>query len=251
MAYTRKLIFSSPLLAWHQLTLDAAHPEWSAEFRVAVSSILLPQSHCFDCQLGHQRFVCDPTTALWLTSDQPYRLRRHWAAQRSALITLQSDFGSVGRAAMPLSAHAALLLWQRRLQAGTFESLQVEEALLTLLRPHRPSETDRSTAIHPAVERAREHLASDPQRADTLSDIAVAAHCSPFHLARAFRKHTGHSLHSYRTHLRMGMALERMHEGEGNLSHIAVDLGYASHSHFGNVFRRHFGLTPRQLRLIR
>jgi AraC family transcriptional regulator len=48
----------------------------------------------------------------------------------------------------------------------------------------------------------------------------------------------------------MDMALMRIQEGEQNLSGLAFDLGYASHSHFTSVFRRHFGVTPSQMRFI-
>lgn len=248
MAYTRQTIFSSALFTWQQVTLEAAHPDWSADFRVAATSVLLPLTHCFACQLGTQRFICDPTSALWLTPNSPYRLRRPWARQRSSLISFAEDTTSPGRAAVSLSTHAALLRCQRRLLAGTVEALQVEEALVDLVQTRKLGDSPVESITHPAVERAREHIAAAPERADTLADIAAAAHCSPFHLARTFRLSTGHSLHAYRTRLRMGMALLRIQDGEQNLSELAHDLGYSSHSHFSSVFRRHFGLNPRQVR---
>jgi AraC family transcriptional regulator len=250
VAYTRQTVFSSPLLTWQQVTLDEAHPQWSADFHVAATSVLLPLTHCFGCELGGQRFVCDPASALWLAPDIPYRLRRPWASQRSNLITLTTDMAAPGRAALPLTAHTSLFRWQRRLHAGTAAPLQIEEALVALLDPQQRRERPQTLSTHAAVERAREHIAAAPQRADTLADIAAAAHCSPFHLARVFRQRTGHSLHAHRTRLRMDMALMRIQEGEQNLSGLAFDLGYASHSHFTSVFRRHFGVTPSQMRFI-
>jgi AraC family transcriptional regulator len=250
MAYTRQTLFSSDLLTWQNLTLEAAHPDWSVDFRVAATSLLLPVTHCFGCQLNSLRFVCDPTTSLWLTPDEPYRLRRPWSGQRSSLITLTVDVVAPGRAALPLSAHAALHGWQRRLRTGEVEPLAVEEALLALTQANLPVENLQASSTHRAVERAREHIAAAPQAADTLSYIATAAHFSAFHLARAFRRHTGHSLHGYRTRLRMGLALMRLHEGEENLTALALDLGYASHSHFSGAFRRHFGVTPSLMRTL-
>jgi AraC family transcriptional regulator len=250
MAYTRQTIFSSPLLTWQQVTLDDAHPQWSADFRVVAASVLLPLTHCFGCELGGQRFVCDPTSALWLAPDVPYRLRRPWASQRSSLITLTADIAAPGRAALPRTAHTSLLRWQRLLRGGSAEPLQIEEALVLLLRSQWRRERVGTSSIHAAVERAREHIASAPERADTMAEIAAAAHCSPFHLARAFRSHTGHSLHAYRTRLRMGLAVMRIQQGEQNLSGLAGDLGYSSHSHFSSVFRRHFDVTPGQMRRV-
>ena len=101
---------------------------------------------------------------------------------------------------------------------------------------------------HRAVEAAREYLALYPQRNDSISGIAAAAHCSAFHLARMFRRQTGQSLHAYRTQRRMALALERLGQGENNLSALAADLGFSSHSHLGVVFRRCFGASLSQVR---
>jgi AraC family transcriptional regulator len=46
----------------------------------------------------------------------------------------------------------------------------------------------------------------------------------------------------------MTMALDRLREGERDLSALALDLGYANHSHFSDVFRRSFGAAPTQVR---
>ena len=46
----------------------------------------------------------------------------------------------------------------------------------------------------------------------------------------------------------MTQALARLNEGETDISRLAADLGYASHSHFSSVFRRTFGTPPNQMR---
>jgi AraC-like DNA-binding protein len=131
------------------------------------------------------------------------------------------------------------------------ETLAVEEGLVRWIDTLRSSADDRARRPqrrHRAVERAREHIAADPGRGDTLADIARAANCSAFHLARCFRQQTGQSLHGFRTQLRMTAALDRLRQGEQDLSALAADLGYASHSHFTGVFRRNFGRAPSQVR---
>jgi AraC-like DNA-binding protein len=50
------------------------------------------------------------------------------------------------------------------------------------------------------------------------------------------------------------MALERLDAGERDLTRLALDLGYSSHSHFTDAFRRSFGVTPstaRKLLIVR
>jgi len=69
-----------------------------------------------------------------------------------------------------------------------------------------------------------------------------------FHLARMFRSRTGFSLHAYRNQLRLRAALERLRDPGVDLIDIALDLGFSSHSHFTETFRRSFGKTPSAVR---
>ncbi len=81
----------------------------------------------------------------------------------------------------------------------------------------------------------------------TLEQIAEAIDSSAYHLCRVFSQACGISIHQYVTRIRMRSALE-MIRGGSDLTSIAFDLGYSSHSHFTSVFRRTFGMTPRQWR---
>jgi AraC-like DNA-binding protein len=78
----------------------------------------------------------------------------------------------------------------------------------------------------------------------SLAEVARAVHYSPYHLARLFRREVGVPIHRYRSRLRLGAALERLAEGADDLTALALDLGYSSHSHFSNAFRRAFGIPP-------
>ena len=84
----------------------------------------------------------------------------------------------------------------------------------------------------------------------TLHDVADAACCSPFHLARRFRQHTGLSVHAWRQRLRLAAALQRLEEGERSLSALAFALGFSSQSHLGAVFQRELGVTPARAKLM-
>ena len=84
----------------------------------------------------------------------------------------------------------------------------------------------------------------------TLTCIARALGCSVFHLCRSFRRATGLTLHAYRDHVRLRLALERLEDGERDLSRLALDLGYSSHSHFTAAFRRSFRTPPSAARKL-
>jgi AraC-like DNA-binding protein len=82
----------------------------------------------------------------------------------------------------------------------------------------------------------------------TLEQIAREVASSPFHLSRVFRRHSGFTLHAYLNQLRLRVALDRLGESGLELTDLALDLGYSSHSHFTCAFRRLFGVAPSVLR---
>jgi AraC-like DNA-binding protein len=61
-------------------------------------------------------------------------------------------------------------------------------------------------------------------------------------------RHTGTTLAAYRGQLRLRLALERLRDSRSDLTTIAYDLGYSSHSHFTMAFRQAFGTTPSEFR---
>lgn len=83
-----------------------------------------------------------------------------------------------------------------------------------------------------------------------LEDLATDVHLSPYELCRIFRKETTTTIHRYITQLRMRAALEAVADPKADLTTIALDLGYNSHSHFTSAFRRTFGVVPSALRKV-
>lgn len=84
----------------------------------------------------------------------------------------------------------------------------------------------------------------------SLEQIAAQLNYSPFHLCRIFRKHTGRSIHQYLTQLRLRTSLEYITQANTDLTSLALKLGFASHSHFTESFRKTFGAPPSELRNI-
>lgn len=112
---------------------------------------------------------------------------------------------------------------------------------------HSPRGSSRAHAeLADAVQALLAARASEPLQ---LRDLADAVGASPFHLARVFRDATGVPIHRYRTRLRLRLALERIAEGAGDLAELALELGFASHSHFTDAFRREFGRPPSAARV--
>jgi AraC family transcriptional regulator len=85
-------------------------------------------------------------------------------------------------------------------------------------------------------------------RPPSLTELACVHGCSPYDLSRMFHALAGKSLRRYVTGLRARVAADRLSEGADNLTALALDLGYADHSHFTNSFRREWTITPSAFR---
>jgi AraC family transcriptional regulator len=84
----------------------------------------------------------------------------------------------------------------------------------------------------------------------SLAAIAGAAHLSPYHLTRVFKKATGLSPHQYLVQVRVNSARSLLAAGAGDrsLAEIASAVGFADQSHLTRHFKRTLGITPKQLR---
>jgi AraC-like DNA-binding protein len=147
---------------------------------------------------------------------------------------------------------------QRRLfdavsSGGALNSMAVDETALMLLErvlggvAAAPVEAKR-VELADGVERL---LASRFDQPLSLAQIASYAGVSVYHLCRAFRASTGFTIHEYIAQLRLRHGLESVCDTTDSLSRIAVDLGYAHHSHFTSAFRWDFEVTPSKLRASR
>jgi AraC family transcriptional regulator len=113
-------------------------------------------------------------------------------------------------------------------------------------RKNRRTETDVDHAE--LTEEVKTLLARRISERVTLDEVGQAVHTSPFHLARVFRRQTGIPIHRYLTRLRLRTALERLEQGANDLTALALELNFSSHSHFTDAFRREFGYTPSDAR---
>ncbi len=128
--------------------------------------------------------------------------------------------------------------------------LLLEDAVAELLAAAIALPDDKyvSRRHHDAVERASLAIAANVERPPSLSRLASELEYSPFHLSHVFRRSRGLSLRAYHSGLRARLAAERILEGARDLTAVALDLGYADHSHLSSAFRRHWGTTPSAFR---
>ena len=98
------------------------------------------------------------------------------------------------------------------------------------------------------VDAIRKILAVRFERNPSLEEIAAELNYSPFHLCRIFRKYTGQSIRRYLNHLRLRASLEYVTQANMDLTSLALKMGFATHSHFTEAFRKTFGTPPSMLR---
>lgn len=229
---------------------------------------------------GRRRVVAEPTRVLLFNEGEPYRMSHpvdggddctvlEFPAHVVADVAARHDPAAADREERPFAhAHApatpALLLrthlLRLRLHGGAFGALVAEEEaigvlddVLGLAHAAHDAPTPR---LRPSTRRARRELveatrvalARDPRADVSLAALAREVAASPFHLARTFRAATGVPVHQYLLQLRAALALERLADDDVSLGMLALELGFASHSHFTTAFRRVVGTTPSAVR---
>lgn len=81
--------------------------------------------------------------------------------------------------------------------------------------------------LHPAVHRAQDIMASEPEADWSVPLVAEKTHISSRHLARLFRQHIGISVREYHEQLRLAVAQQRLQQGYG-LEKAALTAGFSS-----------------------
>lgn len=254
-------------------------PAWAAENSVGDAFyVVFPGTPVVIWQAGRRPVVTNPNHVVFYNERQVYRRRLLSPdGDRCVFVALGESLCEEGArawgAGWPAASHfrfpfvdgpldrtvfAAERRLARQLAEGqSQESLAVEELLLGLVsRTVRDAFGVRARAGTSRRERATEARHDDLVEAVKailakrfrellgLVDLARAVEGSPFHLARIFRARTGYALHEYRNELRLRAAVEALAARPSDLTALALDLGYASHSHFSAAFRRAFGVSP-------
>jgi len=197
-------------------------------------------SHPFRCGDDCVEFAYDERMIAKFECEQPRRIARPPGA--AAGITLR-------RASPGVIRNLAILA--RKAQLGSASGLEVEEVSIALLRlaiGDSGVHVAVNSAANRKIEMAKNLLLAEPARKWSLNEIAREVSTSPFHLTRLFRAQTGTPLHRFLLRTRLAIALDRVLQGDDNLTGLAHELGFSSHSHFSAAFRRAFGTTPSETR---
>lgn len=146
-------------------------------------------------------------------------------------------------------------LFERLSRGETAGDLEIEEEVLGLLASVLDAAYGARVGAladegdeEEIVRRARLVLGARLGECPSLSAVARDVGVSRSRLCRVFRERTGTTLHAYREQVRLRAALDALASPRRDLTELALDLGYSSHSHFGASFKRAFGLPPSRAR---
>ena len=83
------------------------------------------------------------------------------------------------------------------------------------------------------------------------NDIAAAAGFSPNYLSRKFREAAGIGVHDYLVFIRLRNAAFELISTDDSVTDIALRCGFSDSNYFKDVFKKKYGLTPREYRKTR
>lgn len=251
-----------------------------SEEATSTHQVVFTRTGVFVKHTGRRTVVGEPTQALFLNRNETYRVS-HPApgGDRCTVMSVQprlladvlspyhdeaSDLEKVRFALSHARLEPGVILAHHTLRricrTADLDVMRVEETAIQLLvttieSAYHGAGIGLSRARLGTIESRRQLaeatklvISTNPTATHSLSTLSRQVNSSPFHLARIFSSEVGLPIHQYLLRLRLVLALERLADGCTNLSALALDLGFANHSHFSTLFSRIFGTSPSAFR---
>jgi AraC-like DNA-binding protein len=241
----------------------------SAEECVAATHLVFPYRGAYVHHVGQAEAVAEANQVVFLNEHEPYRISHPVHGGDASLsigvsaetlieLTPVDHLATKGRAAfnrsrLRVDARAQALTGRLRhgLNSGALEALEAETLTIALIGRALGEPTSRVAAGRAGrqklADRAKLVLAADLGRRWSLAQVAAEVGVSPVYLTQVFQQVEGLPLYRYQLQLRLARALDRLGE-DVDLTRLALDLGFSSHSHFGGAFKRAYGQSPLQFR---
>lgn len=109
------------------------------------------------------------------------------------------------------------------------------------------SETRRKANPY-VIEQSKIYIDRNIFRSIQVKDVAQFVGLSPEYLGRLFKSVQGMTLHNYIQKEKIEAACNILRFSDRSISDIAMAIGFASHSNFGQVFRKWKGMSPTEYR---
>jgi len=129
----------------------------------------------------------------------------------------------------------------------TVQSLQ-DWSLHCLERVIKWMNSIHNETTHIMIRRVQDFIHNHFTGDTSLQTIADHVHLHPVYLSRLYKAETGEGISEYLLKLRMDKAEQLLTKTRKRIKDIAAQLGYDNTQYFIKVFKRQFGMTPREFR---
>jgi AraC-like DNA-binding protein len=259
------LLLQTPTVGVRDVACNGACRHRSPSECAAATHLVFPYRGAYVRHVGRRDVVAEANQVVFFNRDQEYAIS-HPVGGGDACLSVsigddllaelapadQLEDGGLAvfrRPAGGVDAQAQALAARLRqgLARGVLEPLQAETLTLGLVRRALGDRASHARAAsygrRKLADRAKLVLASDPARRWTLAEVAGEVGVSPVYLTQVFAQAEGAPLYRYQLRLRLAAALDRLADCE-DLTTLALDLGFSSHSHFTAAFRKLHGCAP-------
>jgi AraC-like DNA-binding protein len=260
-------LLSTQILSITDVRCDGNCRHKSAEECASSLHVVFPYRGIFMRHFGQREFVAEPNQLLYFNPDEPYRVS-HPVSGGDACISIsvadeifaelthgkEQPVQSKSKAPhrrIDTRAEVLLAILRHSFRNQIIEPVEAETLALTLIRRSLGESTSTRSAskqnLQKMVDRAKLALSADPARNWSLAEIGKEVGVSPVYLTQMFQKVEGIPLYRYLTRMRLIRALDLLGE-ERDLTELALELGFSSHSHFSSAFKKSFGTSPSDFR---
>ena len=120
------------------------------------------------------------------------------------------------------------------------------QRMLTLMEE---DDTAEQMVENPAIQKALGLIRERYMEELGLEEVARQVCLAPGYFSTLFKQQTGESFVKYLNNTRMDLAARMLCQTNRRVAEIAADVGVPGESHFINLFKQRFGMTPRNFRI--
>jgi len=267
--FTVQLLLQTPTVSVRDVQCSGDFPHACEPEYAEITHLVFPYRGTYVRHVGRDEAVADASQVLFFNAGETYQVSHPVPGGDASLVVVvdeamlreiapkallrDSDVLMFSEQRLRIDPRAQVLvaLLRHSLHEGIAEPLEAESLALTLVQrslgPRTAHTAGSSAGRQRLVDRAKLVLTRDLARRWTLAEVATEVGVSPVYLTQSFRQVEGVPLYRYQMRLRLARGLDLLGQYD-DLSALALDLGFSSHSHFGAAFQQMYGRSPSEFR---
>jgi two-component system response regulator YesN len=131
---------------------------------------------------------------------------------------------------------------------------QKEQSLLKQVKAYKLSIQDKLLSensegpSHEVIDKVLEYMETHYADEITMTVMAEHVHLNPVYLSRLIKKETGETFSDILVRIRLNQAMELMKDPNIRVYEISDKIGIKDARYFGQLFKKHYGMTPKEFR---